>query len=724
MSRIPVVDDRMVIAGSDTITVTTNDGVVGGWRLPANAEATVVEVNENNLMKLRAPDGTVSCWQQVHKYKFVDDPSRKKAAARQPRSGGKRSQLKAAERSKAEVPESRSASAPCPEELSSGEVSSPEVTPEQTERPSREDISCCISILNRLQPKDLEDPELSELVEVAGKLFRRKFFKDKFGSSEAVEFLKNRIDMDKKIKKLENLEQIVNGYRDTKKQAAENCGQNVARQENLDRINAEMALMDAERHEVKAIADITGEDAKVEDVSESTAEKSSASLPEVCVDVPQSLGPKGDYHHTCNGCGGSFKEMHHFYHQLCKGCAQLSWDKRSHTADMKGMICIVTGGRVRIGYQIVLKLLRAGAFVLTTTRFPMDCAQRFSREDDFSDWQERLEIVGLELTNMRLVELFCDQLIARFPRIHVLINNAAQTLTRPEGWHYRMGQLESNAEACLSQEARALTKSLVDFQRAAIQSDAMDVGGGGTMAASSSTCEQTTQETVASSSSSSAQNGRTSPEVSPQHVACSATTGHLQAREPMWSEVVDLKDFPKGKLDASGQPLDLTAKNSWDRKLCEVGTMELLQTLAANAAAPFIICSRLASALEPPTEADPYGHIVNVQALEGKFSVKKKSRCHPHTNMAKAALNMLTHTSANDLFSRRILMNNADTGWVTDMASGGVGPMAASHATFVNVPMDEIDGASRVLDPVFCHLNDPTWLIRGKLFKDYRVVNW
>jgi NAD(P)-dependent dehydrogenase (short-subunit alcohol dehydrogenase family) len=212
--------------------------------------------------------------------------------------------------------------------------------------------------------------------------------------------------------------------------------------------------------------------------------------------------------------------------------------------------------------------------------------------------------------------------------------------------------------------------------------------------------------------------------VSQQLVCKPISQSHIKASEPMWSEAIDLADFPKGKLDTSGQPLDLTAKNSWDRKLCEVSTLELLQTLAANAAAPFIMCSRLASVMEPPTKDDPYGHIVNVQALEGKFSVKKKSRCHPHTNMAKAALNMLTHTSASDLFTRRILMNNADTGWVTDMASGGVGPMAASHATFVAVPMDEIDGASRVLDPVFSHVNDPTWLIRGKLFKDYSVVNW
>merc|ERR1712226_1388653 len=152
--------------------------------------------------------------------------------------------------------------------------------------------------------------------------------------------------------------------------------------------------------------------------------------------------------------------------------------------------------------------------------------------------------------------------------------------------------------------------------------------------------------------------------------------------------------------------------------------MELLQTLAANAAAPFILCSRLASALAPPDASGCYGHIINVSALEGKFSVKRKSNAHPHTNMGKAALNMLTHTSASDLFQRRVLMNCVDTGWVTDMAPRGVGRVAATQETFVGPPLDEVDGAARVLDPIFMHLEDPTWLIRGKFFKNYYISSW
>ena len=146
--------------------------------------------------------------------------------------------------------------------------------------------------------------------------------------------------------------------------------------------------------------------------------------------------------------------------------------------------------------------------------------------------------------------------------------------------------------------------------------------------------------------------------------------------------------------------------------------------MAANAVAPFILCGRMRPALVPSEGDSDWGHIINVSALEGKFSVGKKSGGHPHTNMAKAALNMLTCTSAGGLFAERVLINCVDTGWVTDMAPGGVGAKAATHATHVAPPLDETDGAARVLDPIFSHLNDASWKIRGKFFKDYRMTQW
>jgi len=347
---------------------------------------------------------------------------------------------------------------------------------------------------------------------------------------------------------------------------------------------------------------------------------------------------------------------------------------------MTGMVCVVTGGRVRIGYEIVLKLLRAGAFVLTTTRFPSDCALRYSREADFDTWKDRLEVCGpFELSDMRLVERFCDQLVLRFPRIHVLINNAAQTLTRRDGWEARMASLEDKAATSLPTAARILLRTPVQLS--------MAIGD-------------------------------------QEESSALVRVARPGSDETMWAEATQLADFPDGLLDESRQPLDLSAKNSWSCRLGEISTLELLQTLAANTAAPFIMCSRLACRLSPPEENGSYGHIINVSAMEGKFAAKFKSTGHPHTNMAKAGLNMLTHTSAPDLFHRRILMNCVDTGWVTDMAPGGVGRVASTQDTFVGPPLDEVDGAARVLDPIFRHINDPAWLVRGKFFKNYYVSAW
>eukprot|EP00928_Gymnodinium_smaydae_P053095 TRINITY_DN37172_c0_g1_i1.p1 TRINITY_DN37172_c0_g1~~TRINITY_DN37172_c0_g1_i1.p1 ORF type:complete len:755 (+),score=140.96 TRINITY_DN37172_c0_g1_i1:94-2265(+) len=723
----------MVLAGSDTVVAHTSDCIKEGWRLPVNAVATVVEVNEDGLLRLRTSDGVVSCWLRRSKFKFLGDP--KQQPTREPRSGGKRAQRKQAERALAEQQAAMPTPLRAPASVSPEEdqETSPICPAENSERPSDSDIASCVSVLRRLRPNDLESPELQELLEVAGNLFRRKFFKDKFGADDAVDFLKKRIDMDRKINKLQTLEDIVHGSRDATRTYVEGRGINVQRKENLEQIKAEMALMDADDSE--KVEAITNGDAN-EDNRDTAASENAASENNVSDSVEDEsklaeaasnkIGPKGDYHRVCNGCGASYRKMHHFYHYLCPDCADMSWEKRNQTADMTGMVCVVTGGRVRIGYQIVLKLLRQGAFVLTTTRFPLDSALRFSREEDFDVWRDRLEIVGpLELTNIPLVERFCDQLIARFPRIHVLINNAAQTLTRSEGWHYRMAELEDHANANLTKDARRLVKTPADLEQFTIRD--MSAGAAQTEAdADDATADNGTPEAATAPASMSPEEGTSGKTQSDsQHLACNrAMPSTMDACERVWSDAIDLADFPKGKLDDSRQPLDLTEVNSWDRRLCNVSSVELLQTLAANTAAPFIMCGRLACVLAPPTKSGPYGHIVNVAALEGKFSVKKKSKCHPHTNMAKAALNMLTHTSANDLFAKRILMNSADTGWVTDMASRGVGPIAATHATFVAPPLDEADGAARVLDPVFSHLKDPTWLIRGKYFKDFFVANW
>jgi NAD(P)-dependent dehydrogenase (short-subunit alcohol dehydrogenase family) len=453
-------------------------------------------------------------------------------------------------------------------------------------------------------------------------------------------------------------------------------------------------------------------------------------------------------------------------------------------ADMGGMVCVVTGGRVRIGYATVLKLLRAGATVVTTTRFPCDAALRYSREPDFGQWRHLLSVVGpLELSDILLVEAFCAALLQAHPRIHVLINNAAQTLTRPAGWYVRMDSLEDRAAAALPPEAQAtllaadtLRPSPAPRLQAPRRRAAVLLASPASTSSTSAFASTTTSSTSASYDSAGGAGGSGGtavpsppPTESPGGGVDALVTTHcgghrtppppsagteLCASPLRHTAELRLSDFPEGLLDESRQPLDLSGVNSWSRRLGEVETLEVVQTLAANAAAPFVLCNRLAKALRPPDgeggegatggegegkggatcggargvggrSGGPCSHVINVTAVEGKFSVGKKSHAHPHTNMGKAALNMLTFTSAASFYQQyHVLMNSVDTGWVTDMAPGGVGVISARHATHVGPPLDEEDGAARVLDPIFSHLKDRTWRIRGHCFRNYYIAGW
>jgi NAD(P)-dependent dehydrogenase (short-subunit alcohol dehydrogenase family) len=91
-------------------------------------------------------------------------------------------------------------------------------------------------------------------------------------------------------------------------------------------------------------------------------------------------------------------------------------------------------------------------------------------------------------------------------------------------------------------------------------------------------------------------------------------------------------------------------------------------------------------------------HIVNVSAVEGQFYRKFKTTRHPHTNMAKAALNMMTRTAAADYWNDGIHMNSVDTGWVTDEDPAEIAERTVLEHRF-HPPLDIVDGAARIVDP-------------------------
>jgi NAD(P)-dependent dehydrogenase (short-subunit alcohol dehydrogenase family) len=402
---------------------------------------------------------------------------------------------------------------------------------------------------------------------------------------------------------------------------------------------------------------------------------------------------------ACYVCKCRYRTVHHFYASLCPECAALNWEKRTQTADLRGKFCLVTGARVKIGYRITLKLLRAGAYVIATTRFPMDALKRFEEEEDSGKWMSRLQILAMDLRDLPGLEKLCAHLLETLPRLDVLINNACQTVRRPPAYYKHL----------LQGEARA------GFNRSM-------------MLGANRRCEFLPSADAESREAlSDWRQGENFKEAG--WMAPSAAMSQLQLLES--DKDGSAKHFPEGALDINGQQVDLRTQNSWTMRLGEVETPELLEVLAVNAAAPFVLNGKLRPLMARTVARDkenrveyPAGFIVNVSAMEGKF-YRYKTPNHPHTNMAKAALNMMTATSAQDYATEGIYVCSIDTGWIN--LEQPLEDAARVTAEGFQTPIDEEDAAARVLATVFEGYAEPpeVWPPPyGKFYKDYRESEW
>jgi len=356
----------------------------------------------------------------------------------------------------------------------------------------------------------------------------------------------------------------------------------------------------------------------------------------------------------CYICKGPMKDetRHFFYDSMCSSCGDLNYTMRNKTRDLTGMTAIVTGARIKIGYQIALWLLNNGCYVIATTRFPADALLRFQKEPNYEQFKDRLFLYGLDFRNLKKVHQFIEFIYQNYKEVNILINNAAQTLYRTDDYNH---QLEEDEQAALK----------------AIQEDPKN--------------KMKLEENSA--------------------VSLVQNTFNLENNQQL-----ELFQSNYSVYDANHAPVDFSLKNSWTKQIDEIDFREFAEAQVINSWVPFILCSNLKKILTVPNKKS---FVINVSAMEGKFDYPNKTSAHPHNNMAKAALNMLTRTCGRNFQKSGIYMTSVDTGWCSEMVP------TQMYSLKRTVPLDEIDGAMRVLHPIFDNLDS-----HSVLLKDYKTTTW
>ncbi|MFF7815406.1 SDR family NAD(P)-dependent oxidoreductase [Streptomyces sp. NPDC007945] len=381
---------------------------------------------------------------------------------------------------------------------------------------------------------------------------------------------------------------------------------------------------------------------------------------------------------SCYTCKTRYVEVDYFYHQLCQDCAALNRAKRDVRADLTGKRALLTGGRAKIGMYIALRLLRDGAHTTITTRFPKDAIRRFKAMEDSAEWIHRLEVVGIDLRDPGQAVALAEQVAAAGP-LDILINNATQTVRR----------LPSAYAALVDGESAPLPAGELPAHHVigAFNSGAVDG-------------------------------------LAALPVGTSGLDAQKVADLALVAGNAGLEQYQAGTaIDAGGLLPDVVESNTWVQTIDQISPVELLETQLCNYTSPFILISALRPSMAEAAAKAASGraYVVNVSAMEGVFSRGYKGAGHPNTNAAKAAMNMVTRTSAQEMFETdRILMTSVDTGWITDERPH-FEKLRLAEAGF-HAPLDLVDGAARVYDPVV--RGEAGEDLYGVFLKDYFPGKW
>eukprot|EP01080_Neovahlkampfia_damariscottae_P006190 gene6190-10197_t len=296
---------------------------------------------------------------------------------------------------------------------------------------------------------------------------------------------------------------------------------------------------------------------------------------------------------------------------MCCECFSMNQKMRKTTKDLSGKIAIVTGGRIKVGFATAMMLLRANAKVVVTSRFVKDTLQRFEKEPDFKKYRKNLEVYPLDMKSLEHVMEFTKYINLKFPRIHILINNAAQTVRKPLGYYNEV--IAKDQKLLLAIESPKAKKNVPN---------------------------------------------------KPNNIITLPLKNHLKVTSSALLPEDKKRYRESSRKDVFGEPIDNRSFNSWTYTLDEVDPREIAETNMINSIAPSVIISKLTEKMRISKDKSN-SYIINVTSHEGRFNVEGKTDCHVHNNMSKAGLNMLTRSSAEFYAKKGILMNAVDPGWIS-----------------------------------------------------------